>query len=54
MPIHKKANRYYTQGFKDNVLNRLEPPTNDTVAGLSEELGVSKSAIYPWIRLQKE
>lgn len=53
MPKHKKSNGYYTREFKEDVLNRLEPPTNDTVASLSEELGISKSAIYHWIRLRK-
>jgi transposase len=50
MSKYRKANGYYTQEFKKLVLNRLEPPTNDTVAGLSKELGVSKSAIYHWKR----
>jgi transposase-like protein len=50
MSENRKANGYYTQEFKELVLNRLEPPTDDTVASLSKELGVSKSAIYHWIR----
>lgn len=50
---YKKTNGYYTQEFKDKVLDRLESPTDDTVASLSEEFEVSKSAIYHWIRLRR-
>jgi transposase-like protein len=53
MSDRRKANGYYTQEFKELVLNRLEPPT-DTVASLSKELGVSESAIYHWIRSKNE
>lgn len=45
-----KERRRYTAEFKESVLKRLEPPTNDTVASLAEELGVSRTAIYTWRR----
>jgi transposase-like protein len=41
-------NRSYTKEFKDSVLNRLEQ--NETVSSLSEELNISKSTIYQWVR----
>lgn len=40
----------YTTEFKESVLKRLEPPTNDTVTSLSEELDVSKTSIYTWLK----
>lgn len=46
----EKERRRYTTEFKKSVLKRLEPPTNDTVASLAEELGVSRTAIYTWRR----
>jgi len=46
----EKERRRYTAEFKESVLKRLEPPTNDTVASLAEELGVSRTAIYTWRR----
>ncbi|NMA96357.1 MAG: transposase, partial [Clostridiales bacterium] len=39
---------YYTQEFKDKVIDRLESSSDDTVASLSEEFGISKTAIYHW------
>ena len=45
-----KERRRYTAEFKESVLRRLEPPTNDTVASLAEELGISRTAIYTWRR----
>ena len=41
-------NRSYTKEFKDSVLNRLEH--NETVSSLSEELNISKSTIYQWVK----
>lgn len=46
----QKTKRRYTREFKETVLRRLEPPTNDTVTSLSEELGVTRGTIYAWIR----
>ncbi len=43
----------YSNEFKASVLKRLEPPTKDTVTSLSEELNISRSAIYQWIRAKK-
>lgn len=48
-----KNRRVYTKEYKASVLRRLEPPTDDTVASLSEELGVSRTAIYQWVRAKK-
>jgi len=45
-----KNRRSYTKEFKESVLKRLEPPTDDTVASLSEELAVSRTTIYQWIK----
>lgn len=41
---------HYTKEFKDSILKRLDQPTNETVASISEELSISKSTIYQWIR----
>ena len=45
-----KNRRSYIKEFKESVLKRLEPPTDDTVASLSEELDVSRTTIYQWIK----
>lgn len=45
-----RSQKSYSKEFKASVLKRLEPPTNDTVTGLSEELNMSRSTIYQWIR----
>lgn len=52
MPKLENSRKRYTQEFKKSVLKRLEPPTRDTVASLSNELGVSKTSIYQWIKDQ--
>ena len=52
MPKQTSTRKHYSKEFKKSVLKRLEPPTNDTVAGLSRELNISRSAIYQWIRAQ--
>lgn len=52
MTKNNKGRKRYTQEFKKSVLKRLEPPTNDTIASLSDELGVSKTSIYKWINEQ--
>jgi transposase-like protein len=41
-------NRSYTNEFKVSVLKRLEQ--GETVGSLSEELNISKSTIYQWVR----
>ena len=43
-----KKNRSYTKEFKDSVLKRLDQ--NETVTSLSDELNISKSTIYQWVR----
>lgn len=48
MAKNNRRNRSYTQEFKDSVLKRLEQ--NETVVSLSEELKISKSTIYQWVR----
>ena len=49
MPNNRKKTSY-TKEFKDSVLKRLEPPTNDTITSLSDELGVPRTTIYQWIK----
>ena len=46
--IRKKTS--YTREFKASVLKRLEEPTKDTIASLSDELGVPRPTIYQWIK----
>ncbi len=48
MTKNNKRNKQYTNEFKNSILNRLEQ--NETVASLSEELNISKSTIYQWVR----
>ena len=49
-----KTRKRYTSEFKESVLKRLEPPTNDTIAGLSKELNISRAAIYQWLREKED
>ena len=42
--------RTYSKEFKESVLERLEPPTNDTPTSLSRELNIPRTTIYQWIR----
>lgn len=44
------SKRTYTKEFKDSILKRLDSPTNETVSSLAEELNISKSTIYQWVR----
>ncbi|SRR5690554_88174 len=46
----QKNKRRYTSEFKESVLKRLKPPTSETVASLSDELGIPKGTIYAWLR----
>lgn len=48
MPKDNKKNKRYTKEFKESVVKRLEPPTNDTITSLSKELGVPRTTIYQW------
>lgn len=48
MPKDTNTNRSYTKEFKDSILKRLDQ--NETVSSLSEELNISKSTIYQWVR----
>ncbi len=48
MIISKK--RAYSKEFKASVLEKLEPPTNDTPTSLSRELNIPRTTIYQWIR----
>jgi transposase-like protein len=43
-----RKNRSYTKELKDSVLKRLDQ--NETVTSLSDELNISKSTIYQWVR----
>ncbi len=38
----------YSQDFKEQVVRKMMPPHNRTVAELSSELGVSNAALYRW------
>jgi len=40
--------RTYSTELKDSVVKRLEPPTNDTLTSLSNELGIPRTTIYQW------
>ena len=44
------SRRTYTKEFKDSILKRLDHPSNETVSSLAEELNISKSTIYQWVR----
>ncbi|TJX58981.1 IS3 family transposase, partial [Soehngenia saccharolytica] len=48
MSKDNNINRSYTKEFKDSVLKRLDQ--NETVGSLAEELKISKSTIYQWVR----
>ena len=42
-------NKKYSREFKESVLRRLEEPTNESIASICEEHGISRSTIYKWI-----
>lgn len=48
MANNNSKNKSYTKEFKDSVLKRLEQ--NETVGSLADELDISKSTIYQWVR----
>ena len=50
MPKNNAINKQYTKEFKDSILKRLEHPSKESVSSLSEELNISKSTIYQWVR----
>ena len=52
--MKKAKKRTYTNEYKESVLKRLEQPTNDTIASISDELKISKSTIYEWIRAKEK
>lgn len=52
MSENHKNGTSYTEEFKESVVRRLKPPTNDTVASLAVELNISRSAIYQWLRAE--
>lgn len=53
MPNNKRGRRY-TQEFKDSILKRLDQPSNETVASISEETSIPKTTIYQWIKKNNE
>jgi transposase-like protein len=40
----------YSLAFKQSVLRKILPPNNETVKGISKELGVSENTIYLWLK----
>ena len=54
MANKNKRGRRYTQEFKDSILKRLNQPSSETVASISEETGIPKGTIYQWIRNNNE
>lgn len=48
------AKRDYSKEYKESVLKRLGPPSNESVPKISEELGIAKSTIYKWLRATKQ
>ena len=45
-----KKGKRYSKEFKDSILKRLNQPSNETVASVSEETNVPKATIYQWIK----
>ena len=39
----------YSQEFQEKMVAKLLPPNSKSVLQLSEESGVSKSALYKWL-----
>ena len=50
MPKTNNKGKRYSKEFKDSILQRLNQPTNETVASISEETNIPKGTIYQWIR----
>lgn len=40
----------YTDEEKQEILNRLQAPENESVSSISEKLDIPKSTLYSWIR----
>ena len=38
----------YSAEFKEQVVRKMMPPHNETVAGLSRETGISEASLYNW------
>lgn len=54
MPKNNSNKKQYTLEFKEAILKRLQPPSNETVSKLSKELDISKSTIYQWVRINNK
>ena len=50
MPTNSKKGNRYTKEFKDSILKRLNQPSNETVAFISQETNIPKATIYQWIK----
>ena len=48
MPKNNSENKRYTKEYKESVLKRLEPPTNETIKSLSDKLQIPRTTIYQW------
>lgn len=46
--MNKKNGTRYDKEFKEQVIARMMPPKNESVKGLSEELGISEQSLYKW------
>ena len=53
MPKDNKSNKHYTKEFKESVLKKIES-SNGSIPKISEELNISKSTIYQWVRAQSK
>ena len=53
MPKNNSENKHYSKKLKESILKRIES-SNESVPKLSEELGISKSTLYQWIRTKSK
>jgi len=46
--MNNKNGTRYTKEFKEQAIERMMPPNNETIKSLSDELGVSEQSLYKW------
>ena len=47
---NNKTGKRYNKEYKDSILKRLDQPSTETVASISEETNIPKGTIYQWIK----
>jgi transposase len=43
-----KLGKRYTKEMKEEILNRMMPPNNESIKRISEEVGITETTLYKW------